>query len=274
VTDAEMASAARTPGARGALWLLLGVALLFLFVGVPLQIVLGEGGLVFSQLGLLLLPSLLFVRLGRYDLVQTLSLRLPTLRQLVGGLCVLIGGVQIAWLLTWLQSLFIPVPTAYLEAVSAALTADSPERFVQLLLMAAALPAVAEEVLVRGVVLSGFRARFSTLGAVVGVGLVFGVFHLTPQTAFRFLPAAWLGLLLAWVVVSSGSLPLAMILHFVNNATILAVSAFPAAGETIAAPDQPPPFLLLPIAGLALWWGVRLLRRRENQPPETAIPEP
>jgi membrane protease YdiL (CAAX protease family) len=254
-----------TPGARGALWLLLVVALLFLFIGVPLQIALGEVGLVVSQLGLLLVPALLFVRLGGYDPVRTLSLRLPTMRQLAGGLLVLLGGVQIAWLLTWVQSLFVEVPTAYLEAISTALTADSVERFVQLLLIAAALPAVAEEVLFRGVVLSGFRSRFPTVVAVLAVGLVFGVFHLTPQTAFRFLPTAWLGVLLAWVVVVSGSLPLATILHFANNATILAATAFPQTRERVAEPDQAPPFLLLPFAFAALYWGLRLVRSRRSE---------
>jgi membrane protease YdiL (CAAX protease family) len=169
--------------------------------------------------------------------------------------------VQIAWLLTWVQSLIVPVPTAYLEAVSAALTADSVPRFLQLLFIAAALPAVAEEVLFRGVVLSGFRSRLPTFWAVVLVGVAFGIFHLTPQTAFRFIPTAWLGMLLAWVVVVSGSLPLSVILHFVNNAAILSLTALPMTRERIASPEEAPPFLLLPIALLALAWGVRMLHR-------------
>ncbi|MEX2295608.1 MAG: type II CAAX endopeptidase family protein [Gemmatimonadota bacterium] len=274
MTSAEGDDVTRTPGPRGAIWLLLGIAVLFLFAGVPLQIAFGEAGLIISQLGFLFVPTLLFVRLGRFDPERTLSLRLPTTRQLVGGLLVLLGGVQIAWLLTWIQSLFVPVPTAYLEAVSAALTADSPERFIQLLFMAAALPAVAEEVLFRGVVLSGFRSRLPTFWAIVCVGIVFGLFHLTPQTAFRFLPTAWLGMLLAWVVVVSGSLPLATLLHFVNNAAILSLTALPMTTERVAAPDQAPPFLLLPIAVLALAGGVRLLHQREPRSPAGLSNEP
>jgi membrane protease YdiL (CAAX protease family) len=103
--------------------------------------------------------------------------------------------------LAWTQSLVIPVPVEYIEAMSELLRADSIRRFLWLVLLAALVPAVAEEALFRGVVLSSLRRRLPTAAAVVITGTVFGLFHLTPETAFRFLPTAWLGILLSWVVV-------------------------------------------------------------------------
>jgi hypothetical protein len=118
---------------------------------------------------------------------------------------------------------------------------------------------VAEEVLFRGVLLSGLRSRLPTTAAIVLSGIVFGFFHLTPETAFRFLPTAWLGILLAWVVVASGSLPLAVLLHFCNNALILVLTAIPAVEGRANDPDVMPPLAILPFAVALLWWGGRRL---------------
>ncbi len=253
------------PGAGWAAGLLLLAALLFITGGLPLQILLGEWGLVLAQLLFLLLPALLLLRWGSYDLRRTLSLRIPGRPQVVGGFLVLIGGVQVAWYLSWLQSFVVPVPVELLEAMSEMLAADSIPRFLQLLVVAAVVPAVAEETLFRGAALGAFRNRFPAPVAVILTGLVFGLFHLTPETAFRFLPTAWLGILLGWVVVASRSLPLAILLHFVNNAMILSLTALPITRERVTGPEEAPPLLLLPVAVGLLAWGLVLVHRAAGE---------
>jgi sodium transport system permease protein len=233
--------------------------------GVALQLFFGEIGLVIAQLLLLLLPVLLVVRLGRFDARKTLSLESPPPGSVLGGILFLLGGLQVALVLAWLQSLVMPVPVEYLETMSDLLSADSVRRFVWLLFLAAMVPAVAEEALFRGVVLSSLRSRLPTAAAVVITGTVFGLFHLTPETAFRFLPTAWLGMLLSWVVVLSGSLPLAMLLHFLNNAAVLALSTIPITADRMnAVEDQPPPVIFAVTGALLLWWGFRTLRRASS----------
>jgi sodium transport system permease protein len=187
---------------------------------------------------------------------------MPPAGSVSGGILFLLGGLQVALVLAWLQSLVIPVPIEYLEALSDLLSADSVLRFLWLVLLAALVPAVAEEALFRGVVLSSLRTRLPTAAAVVITGTVFGLFHLTPETAFRFLPTAWLGILLSWVVVLSGSLPLAVLLHFLNNVAVLALSTIPVTAERMnAVEDQPPPVLFGVTGALLLVWGYRKLRR-------------
>jgi len=254
-----------TPGARDVLLLILGVAVLFVTGGIPLQLLLGEVGILLSQLLLIALPALFFAWRGGFDLRETFSLRPVTPRQVGGGLLFLFGGVQLAWFIAWVQGFFIPVPTELLEAMAEVLTADSLGRYLWLLLLAAVTPAFAEEVLFRGVVLSGLRRSLPPMLAVVLVGVIFGLFHLSPQTAFRFLPTAWLGVLLAWVVVASGSLPLAIFLHFVNNGMILTLSLLPMAEEAVGGPGEAPPLLLLPFAFLLLLTGARLVDTREAE---------
>ncbi|MSR22992.1 MAG: CPBP family intramembrane metalloprotease [Gemmatimonadetes bacterium] len=243
---------------------ILVVAGLFTLGGVPLQRLLGDGGLFAAQVVLLLFPSLLFLRCGGFDPVRTLSLRLPTRRQVIGGAILFLGGAQLAWFLAWAQSLVLSVPLDYLQAMATELRADSIGRFLWILFVAALIPAIVEEVIFRGIVLAGFRGSLSMGWAVLGSAVIFGAFHLSPQTAFRFLPTAWLGVLLGGIVAATGSLPLAMLLHGVNNALILAVMSAPIMEERLGSSEQAPPLMLLPFSVALFWWGTRILRRERR----------
>jgi len=255
------AGSASLPSPGGAIALLFLVAILFLLGAFPLGALLGEPGLVLSQLLFLALPAVLYVVVRGHDLTRTFSLRLPSRRHLLGGLLLFLGGTPLAWFLAWLQSLVAPVPVEYLEAMAEMLTADSLSRFLWLLVMAAVVPAVCEEVLFRGTLLSGLRNGLPAGVAVVLSGIIFGLFHASPETGFRILPTAWLGILLAWVVVASGSLPLAALLHFLNNGAILALMALPLTRELVSGTDDAPPVVLLVGAVVALLLGSRLLQR-------------
>jgi len=226
-----------------------------------MQLLLGEAGLLVAQVAFFLVPVLVFVRRGGFDARETLALRIPSAAQMGGGILLLAGGLQLALVLAWVQSLVLPLPVEYLEAMYGALEADSVGRFLWLILVAAALPALAEEILFRGVVLSAFRQKLPTALAVVAAGVMFGLFHLTPQTAFRFVPTAWLGIVIGWAVVLSGSLPLGIALHFLNNAVVLAVIAWPAlSGDASGGPDVDAPLVLLITGGLVFLIGLRILR--------------
>lgn len=251
----------RIPGLGAAAVLLLFVAVLFLLGGPLLQLLLGELGLLLAQLGLVLLPVLVYLWRRGFDLTATLSLRVPSGPQVLGGVLLLAGGLQLALVLTWLQSLVVPVPTEYLEALSSALAPDSVRRYVWLLLIVAVAPALAEETVFRGVVLAACRRRLPTFGAVVVAGLIFGLFHLTPETAFRFLPTAWLGIVLGWVVVVSGSLPLSVLLHFLNNAIVLTLTALRIEDAVAPTGEGAPPIAMSVTGSILLLWGHSILRR-------------
>lgn len=260
------------PSVGDAFLVLLLCAVLYLGGGVAAQIFLGEPGLLAAQIIFMALPAVLYIYLRGYDLRRTFALATPDSRQVAGGLILLVGATQVAWFLAWLQSLVAPVPVEYLEMLAEMVTADSVPRFIWLLLLVALAPAVAEEVLFRGVLLSGLRSRVSPMAAVVLSGLIFGLFHIAPETGFRILPTAWLGVVLAWVVVVTGSLPLAAFLHFMNNGAILTLMALPATRELVmGSPDAAPPLILLPLALGAVVLGVVLLH---PSPPGKGGPNP
>ena len=76
------------------------------------------------------------------------------------------------------------------------------------------LPAIGEELIFRGVVLNGLRKRFSPPVAVILSSCLFALMHGNlQQLLYPFI----LGMVMAWIVVRTGSIVISMVVHFVNN---------------------------------------------------------
>jgi sodium transport system permease protein len=241
------------------------VAILFLYLGAPLQIRLGESGMLAAEWLLLFVPALLFVYGGGFDFRRTLSLVRPTRRGVLGALLLIAGATPAAWFVGWLQTFFLPIPWEILEGLEDLVTADSAGRLIWLLLLLAVTPALCEEVVFRGVLLAGTRSldpwRFILLN-----GALFGAFHLSSQTVIRFLPTASLGIVIAWAVWRTASIWIGVLMHLVNNASIVVLASVPSSRELLSDPEAPPPLWLVPFATIALTLGVRALRAEGTDP--------
>lgn len=236
----------------------------FFLGALQLQIRFGEGGLLAAEWLLLLIPALAFVALGGYDPVRTLSLRAPTPAGVLGGVMMIVGAVPLVWLIGWLQSFVLPVPWELLEGLEELVTAETTGRLLWLLLVLAVTPAICEEVVFRGVLLGGTRT-LSPWRMVVLNGLVFGAFHLSFETAIRFLPTATLGIVIAWAVWRTGSIWVGVLMHFLNNGAIVLLASTPSLREAFSDPEAPPPLWLIPIAVLVLGGGLRILLRQSPE---------
>jgi sodium transport system permease protein len=240
------------------------VAVLFFYGGFQLQVRFGESGLLAAEWLLLFLPAVLFVRIIGFDAKSTLSLRRPSGRALVGAVLLIAGATPTVWFLGWLQSFVLPIPWELLEGLEDLVTADTTGRLLWLLLVLGVTPAVCEELVFRGVLLGGTRKlepwRFLLLN-----GLVFGAFHLSFETAIRFLPSASLGIVIAWAVWRTGSIWIGMLMHVLNNGSIVVLASSPALRETFSDPEAPPPLWLIPLAAIALYSGVRVLSALSNE---------
>ena len=84
-----------------------------------------------------------------------------------------------------------------------------------LLLLVAVLPAITEEITIRGVILSGYDNK-NIYVACAASGLLFGIMHLDPQ---QFLYATVLGFILALVVRITNSIFASALIHFIINGT-------------------------------------------------------
>ena len=117
----------------------------------------------------------------------------------------------------------------------------------------------------RGVLLGGLARPWSRGDSIVLNGVVFGLFHLSFETAIRFLPTATLGIVIAWAVWRTGSIWAGVLMHFLNNGTIVLLASIPALRAALSDPEAAPPLWLAPIAVVAFAAGVHLLR---------SLPEP
>lgn len=252
------------PGLRTTLVFVALVGVLYFYLGVRLQVAMGEGGLLVSELALLLLPSLLLLWLGGFDVRSSLSLRAPSGRGWLAALLLIAGGTPLVWFLTWVQSFVLPLPWEFLEGMSDFLAAETTARVLWLLALVAVTPAICEEVLFRGVLLAGTRGRFPLTGVIILNGLIFGVFHVPAATVYRFLPSAVLGMLLAWAVSRTRSIWTGMLMHFLNNGSIVILASSPFILERFSDPDRAPPFFLL-LPALLLFLGGAVLLEREGR---------
>ena len=84
----------------------------------------------------------------------------------------------------------------------------------------ALLPAIFEEIVYRGVVLKGLLSKFKPTVAIIISAVLFMLMHGNITQTFYQL---FLGLIFGFVVYKTSNILLSMIMHFVNNATILIV---------------------------------------------------
>ena len=89
------------------------------------------------------------------------------------------------------------------------------------LVTVAFVPAVCEEILFRGVIVTHLLPYGRTV-ALLGSGFLFGLMHGNPM---QFFYTSLLGVILAYVYVKTRSLGVCMVLHFINNAISVLQSA-------------------------------------------------
>lgn len=264
----------RLPSPAAALVFAAFVGVLYFYGVRPFVRAQGEAGIMLAQLLFLAAPALLFVLVGRYAGAATLALRMPTARAMGAALLIMLGGIPLGWLIAWLQGFVLEMPYEFLQALQQMVTATDAPRLVWLLALVAVTPAICEELVFRGVLLSGLRSRLGMVASVAGSAVVFGAFHLSFETAIRFLPTLWLGLLLGYVVWETRSILPAMLMHFVNNAVVVVLVSTPALRDRFADPTGQPPWLPVLIAPVLLFLGLRLLRtKRADRTAEAGSPE-
>jgi len=223
-----------------------------------MQIVIPQLGLAALALGL---PRLAMVRL------RTGMMLAPPAnpRAWLAGALLGVGGVGVSLAIGALQRqdwLLGPPPesSATVEILTELFT-FSP---VVVILCAAVVPALAEELLFRGLVLQAFRGMAKNWGAIAISAIAFGLFHMS---AHRIFPQATLGVLLGVMVMRTGSLWPAIVAHMIHNGLLV---GWALGGE----PDAEPSPEVLPwlyAAGPAIvFLGFLLVRPSRRDPPSVS----
>lgn len=192
------------------------------------------------------------------------------------GIVLLICSLPLILASNWLNSV-LPLPESLVTLennqnwlVGEVLRMENFSEFLMALTVAAIAPAVGEELLFRGVLQP--RIQESTRDLHIGVWVTAALFSAIHLQFVGFLPRMFLGALLGYSLVWSGSLWLPIILHFVFNA-IQIVGAYLSpesfkVSESPEAIEAPPWWLVLVSAGLVFYIVRQWMARNKTTEPE------
>jgi sodium transport system permease protein len=208
-----------------------------------------------TQLAVIVAPAMLMTLLLTRSPRQTLLLRLPHRGALAAAalLALAIHPFAIA-AQTVVQQLY-PFSDEMQKAMEGlhGMLAAAPGW--QIILVLAILPAVCEELVFRGFILSGFRQTGHTVRAIVLSAILFGLVHGILQQSII---ACVLGLVLGFLAVRTGSILPGMLFHCLHNTLAVASSWI-----TLATLDRWPVLGMLirsaGEAGIAYRWQVYVL---------------
>ncbi|MCR5250623.1 MAG: CPBP family intramembrane metalloprotease [Lachnospiraceae bacterium] len=188
------------------------VMALFLTAGVKMQTAWGMLGLVLTELMFLLL-AVVYALITKVKFREMFPVRKITLRDLFGCMFLHLGGFLLSVISVMIVSLLIPSLLDEAEELNTALYGQLP--LIPTLLIVALMPAVCEEAIHRGAILSGFRSLKKDWVIVLIMAILFGLNHVS---VLRFFATAILGAVLSYVVVKKNNILLSILIHFVNNA--------------------------------------------------------
>ena len=225
------------------LWAIFFVAALWF--GADLGI---RGQVLLNVVGIFFGGSLLMAWRYRLDIREAFALRpvkLPVwIAVLIGAPSAFAAGQGVFRLANYV----FPVPERMLEAFGEALLPPDLALW-EVLFFLALLPGIFEEIAFRGVLLHGLRRKFHPVVLCLVVGAIFGFFHVE---LFRLIPTAYLGAVLAAVVVLTGSIFPAMLWHALNNAIGL-VPAYAGVAEELPLWTAPVGAVGLALAFWIIW---------------------
>lgn len=172
-----------------------------------------------GELLFILLPVVVFLILGRYDIKSTLNLRgTRPLNYLLVVLLTMFAmpvvGVLNALTYGIIRGMFgrnLPVPKVIVH--------DVPTLLIALLVIGVSA-AVCEEVMFRGLIQKGYRK----FGIAVSIGITSVLFGLLHRDIQKAVSTILLGALIGFIVYRTGSIFTGMIAHFTNNASAVILS--------------------------------------------------
>lgn len=177
-----------------------------------------------GQILCILIPTLLLTRARYGRIVEPLRIQLPSLRDIVMVSVALVALQQVLQGYMIAQDA-IPLPPQIQRYVQMfedmiertyrmLVSAQSPVEFAGVVATVALVPAIAEELLFRGLVQRDLEKVTGGIRAAVIAGVIFALYHLNP---FSIVPLIVLGVFFGYVVHRSQNITLAMIAHFLNN---------------------------------------------------------
>ena len=187
------------------------VMALFLTAGSYMQKNWGMTGLVLTEV-MFLATAVGFCLIRKVNLKEVFPVKKVTPREIFGCFFLLMAGQGMSYVATGLVGMLFPSWASEVSDLSGFLYSGNA---ILAFLIVAVSPAICEEAIHRGAILSCFRSIKKDWVIVLIMGLLFGINHMSP---LRFMATAILGAVMSFVVVKRNNILLSMLMHFANNA--------------------------------------------------------
>ncbi|MFO7974413.1 MAG: ABC transporter permease subunit/CPBP intramembrane protease [Candidatus Hydrogenedentota bacterium] len=208
-----------TPGM--AMTLFTVILLLIFYLGVYVQSRDILSGLLITEWLLIALPTVAVLWYARVDLLDALHLRAFRVDGALASLLIGLAWLVLAFQLGIWHSDVLPMPEEMAKEYLHALRLDEANLFV-LLAVVALSPAICEELLFRGTILSSVEKRMPAWVVIPLVGILFGIFHIS---VYRVVLTGLTGMVLTYLVWRTRSLWNGMLMHFLFNGTAVLVAS-------------------------------------------------
>lgn len=155
-------------------------------------------------------------RRAKETLARTLHLVRPRVTHAIGAALLAPALAALAQIVFDWQRTVLPLPSSIRQADLLQDFTDLP--WAARLFLLAISPAICEELFFRGALLSGLRRDLGVVRCVAWQALIFGAAH---SSIYRFIPTAILGMVLTLVVLRTGSVLPAILLHAAYNSLLV-----------------------------------------------------
>ncbi|NLY45090.1 MAG: CPBP family intramembrane metalloprotease [Tissierella sp.] len=203
------------------------VNLLFLLLGISLLTIGGFvqtrelfSGLLITEYILILVPCLLFLKIKRVPIKETLRLNKIGLKQIILAIVITIFTYPLA---VFLQAIFIGILNIFKDMMPT--TVPMPNDEIQYLIsffIIAITPGICEEIMFRGVIMDAY-SRLGYRKSIIISALLFGIFHFN---LMNFVGPTILGVVFGIMVYKTNSIYSSIIAHTTNNGIALTIGFF------------------------------------------------
>ena len=178
-----------------------------------------------------LAPVIIVAMVMKYPPTTTFALRVPPWRGVLAAILIgvsgwaAVGGIVIR---------LLPPPESLVKALEKIVLLEDDQSPLWLaLLVIAVTPAICEEMLFRGLILTGLR-RLGPWAALLISSALFAIAH---ASIYRLLPTFCLGLFLGFIVLRTGSIFCSMIIHALNNGLAVTLARTPSLAKDFGLED-------------------------------------
>lgn len=161
-----------------------------------------------------LIPISIYLFFNRSDLERILKPNMLNLKSAVIIMLIWLASLPLIYLIVELYVNFFGNTLA--EIVSE----DAHEMFIFNFFFVAITPAILEEILMRGIVLHGYRNKSKFVAALVN-GFMFGMLHLN---SFQFFHTFIAGFVASYLVMGTNSILAGILIHVINNGLPLTIN--------------------------------------------------